>query len=87
MNDIVKMFDYWAFHNDGTVQFFQICEGRIYNYQEYDRVEDAPVMFIDERSFNSDFIGPLRELRYHGRSYIDHATRYGQKPEDSGSGI
>lgn len=73
----VKMFDYWAFHNDGTVQFFQICQGQIFDYREYDRVEDAPVMFIDERSFNSSFIGPLRGLRYHGRSYLASVQNHG----------
>ncbi len=58
MTDTVKMFDYWAFHDDGRVQFFQICEGKIMDYREYDRVEDAPVLLLDD------------DLRYHGRSYI-----------------
>jgi len=70
MGETVKMFDYWAFHGDGRVQFFQICNGRIFDYREYECEEDAPVLIINERSFNSSFIGPVRDLRYHGRSYI-----------------
>jgi len=68
--DTVKMFDYWAFHNNGSVQFFQICEGVLTDYREYEREEDAPVTIINERSFNPNFVGPTRELRYHGRSYV-----------------
>ncbi len=67
---VVKMFDYWAFHNDGRVQFIQVCQGEILDYQEYAKIEDAPVALINERSWNPEFIGPLRELRYHGRSYV-----------------
>ena len=66
----VKMFDYWAFHNNGTVQFFQVVEGQLTDYREYDRVEDAPVVLIDERSWNPTFVGPIRELRYYGRSCV-----------------
>jgi hypothetical protein len=64
------MFDYWAFHNDGSAQFFQICEGVIVDYREYERAEEAPVMIMDERMFNPNFVGPVIGLRYHGRSYI-----------------
>ena len=70
MSETVKMFDYWAFLNDGSAQFFQICEGEIVDYREYDRAEDAPVMIMDERTFNPHFVGPVLGLRYHGRSYI-----------------
>ena len=68
--DTVKMFDYWAFRNDGTVQFFQITEGEITEYREYERKEDAPIVLIDERTWNPGFVGPVRGLRYHGRSYV-----------------
>ena len=67
--DVVKMFDYWAFHNDGSVQFFQITEGEITDYREYENEKDAPVFRIHEGSFNPNFVGPSRMLRYHGRSY------------------
>ena len=68
--DHVKMFDYWAFHGDGRVQFFQIVEGEITEYREYDRLEDAPVALIDESAWNPNFVGPTRQLRYHGESYV-----------------
>lgn len=68
--DYVKMFDYWAFLSDGCVQFFQIAEGKITDYREYDRIEDAPIMLIDKRLWNPEFIGPIQSLRYHGRSYV-----------------
>ena len=70
----VKMFDYWGFHSDGSVQFFQIAEGQITDYREYDRVEDAPIALINERSWNPNFVGPIVPLRYHGRSYIGPPT-------------
>jgi len=57
--DTVKMFDYWAFHDSGMVQFIQICEGEITDYREYAKIEDAPITLIGD--------GP--ELRYHGRAY------------------
>jgi hypothetical protein len=69
MTDTVKMFDYWAFLSDGRVQFFQITEGKITEYREYEKQEDAPIFLIDERSWNPSFVGPVRTLRYHGRSY------------------
>ena len=69
MIETVKMFDYWAFHDDGQVQFFQICEGEITDYREYDCIEDTPVALLDERSWNTGFIGPIVPMRYHGRSY------------------
>ena len=69
MIDTVKMFDYWAFHDDGTVQFFQVCQGEIIQYRKYARLEDAPIALIDDRTFNPNFVGPVRELRYHGRAY------------------
>ena len=56
--DKLKMFDYWAFHKDGSVQFFQICEGKIIDYQEYSDVKDAPVVLFND------------QLRYHGQSYF-----------------
>ncbi len=65
MRDIVKMFDYCAFHDDGHVQFFQITEGQLTDYREYARPEDAPVMRVDL----FEGIAPPRDLRYHGRSY------------------
>lgn len=68
--DAVKMFDYWAFHGDGRVQFFQVCEGEVFDYREYERVEDAPVVLIDESTWNPAFVGPTVPLRYHGRSYL-----------------
>lgn len=64
------MFDYWAFHKDGSAQFFQICNGTIINYREYADAKNAPVMLIDESTWNPDFIGPINGLRYHGRSYL-----------------
>ncbi len=81
LSDTVKMFDYWAFHNDGTVQFIQICDGEVFDYREYDRVEDAPIVVIDERSWNPSFIGPIRGLRYHGRSYV--APRVGVERDNA----
>jgi len=80
MIDTVKMFDYWAFHNDGRVQFIQICEGEIIDYREYERREDAPIYIINERSFSPDFIGPVRELRYHGRSYVMPTDSLNESP-------
>ncbi len=62
MMDTVKMFDYWAFHDDGSVQFIQICEGEIVVYREYERVEDAPIALL---KWSDD----APDLRYHGRSY------------------
>ena len=60
MIETVKMFDYWAFHDDGQVQFFQVCQGKVIDYRHYDKVEDAPIALIGE--------GP--ELRYHGAVLI-----------------
>ncbi len=54
----IKQFDYWAFHRNGSVQFYRIREGEVADYREYDRVEDAPVLVLDP------------ELRYHGQSYL-----------------
>ena len=68
--DSVKMFDYWGFRGDGSVHFFQICEGEIIQYHKYDRIEDAPIVLIDERTWNPGFVGPIVPLRYHGRSYV-----------------
>ena len=79
MTDTVKMFDYWAFHNDGSVQFFQITEGDITDYREYECENDAPVMIVNERSFNPSFVGPIRALRYHGRSYFMPANHEANK--------
>lgn len=76
----VKMFDYWAFHDCGRVQFFQVTEGKITDYREYDRVEDAPVALLNERSFNRNFVGPCRDLRYHCQSYI--APDHDEQPTD-----
>ena len=64
MIETVKMFDYWAFHDSGFVQFFQICEGEIFDYREYDRVEDSPIAILKIPLMT----GP--DLRYHGRSYL-----------------
>lgn len=58
--ETVKMFDYWAFLGDGSVQFTQVCEGQVSDHRMYDRIEDAPIVLIGD--------GP--ELRYHGRSYL-----------------
>ena len=69
MNNRVKMFDYWAFHGDGSVQFFQITEGRISDYRHYANSKDAPVAILDERTWCPGFVGPILPLRYHGRSY------------------
>ena len=57
MIETVKMFDYWAFHDDGSVQFFQILNGEIFDYQYYNKPEDAPVFRMRP------------DIRYHGRSY------------------
>ena len=76
MSEKVKMFDYWAFYNDGSAQFFQICNGEIFDYRQYADVKDAPVMFIDERAWSPDFVGPINGLRYHGRSYVLQRTRW-----------
>lgn len=67
----VKIFDYWAFHGDGRVQFFQICEGKITDYREYACPEDAPIIQVNEAE---GIIGPVHDLRYYGRSYVapDH---------------
>ena len=67
MIEAVKMFDYWAFHDDGRVQFFQITEGEITDYREYACPKDAPIIKVNEIE---GIIGPVRDLRYHGRSYI-----------------
>jgi hypothetical protein len=56
----VKMFDYWSFPDDGTVQFFQVCNGEVVDYRHYAKVENAPTALIGN--------GP--ELRYHGTAYI-----------------
>ncbi len=72
--DTVKMFDWWSFNDDGAVQFFQICNGEIIDYQEYTDKKDAPVFLINERAFNRDFVGPIVPLSYHGRSYIAPRT-------------
>ena len=53
----VKMFDYWAFHNDGTAQFFQVCNGEISDYRYYDNVKDAPIVLLRD------------DIRYHGKAY------------------
>ena len=58
MSETVKMFDYWAFHDDGQVQFFQICEGEIVDYREYASVKESPVFLLQD------------DMRYHGQSYI-----------------
>ena len=55
--NMVKMFDYWAFHNDGSAQFFQICEGEIVDYHEYANAKDAPIVLL------------RNDIRYHGQSY------------------
>ena len=54
----VKIFDYWAFHDAGNVQFFQICEGELVDYREYASVRDSPVFLLRD------------DMRYHGRAYI-----------------
>ncbi len=56
--ETVKMFDYWAFHDDDTVQFFQICEGKIVDYQYFEDAKDAPVVLM------------RGDIRYHGRAYV-----------------
>ena len=58
MIETVKMFDYWAFHDAGNVQFFQICEGEIVDYREYASVKESPVFLLRD------------DMRYHGRTYI-----------------
>jgi len=81
MTETVKMFDYWAIHDDWSVQFFQITEGEVTKYREYDCIDDAPIVLIDERSFNPTYIGPIRRLRYHGQSYI--APVHDGQPHDN----
>ena len=73
--DIVNWFDYWSFHDDGSTQFFQVKEGELVRYQEFDPGY-APILHINERTFNPGFAGPVMGLRYHGRSYVaeDSAT-------------
>ncbi len=80
MAETVKMFDYWSFHNDGSSQFFQICEGEIVQYQEYCCPEDAPIVHINEQSWSS-FVGPIVPMSYHGRSYVAPASE-GRKDKD-----
>lgn len=70
MIDTLKMFDYWSFPKDGTVQFFQVCEGHVIQFIHYDRVEDAPIALIGE--------GP--QLRYHGRAYDKPIMKAPAKP-------
>ena len=41
--ETVEMFDYWAFHADGSAQLFTIMDGEVIDYFEIDRPEDEPV--------------------------------------------
>jgi hypothetical protein len=68
--DKVTVFDYWAFHDNGNVQFFQVTGGEVTDYRRYLHPEEAPVIRIDERTWNPDFVGPIRHLRYYGQSYV-----------------
>ena len=68
MIEAVKMFDYWSFPNDGTVQFFQICEGKVIDYRHYESVQDAPIALLRD------------DVRYHGEAYVAPVLE-GREPE------
>lgn len=79
MNDRVEVCDWWAFHDDGSVQFVQVTEGEVTDYRDYENAKDAPIFIIDERSWNRGFVGPIIPMTYHARLYYRPASTVSQK--------